>query len=222
MERFLCASGSPMEKILTLAGAIAQREAPVIVNGESGTGKEVMAQFIHQHSSRSRGSVVAVNCAAIAPGLVESELFGHRRGASTGALSDRPGRIRQANGGTLFLDEIGDMPLELQARLLRVLQEKRVCPVGGDEEIVVDFRLICATHRDLSIEVREGRFREDLYYRLRVLEISLPPLRDRPVDVPFLLRHFLIDLMGSVAAEKAVMELPATFLRHRFPGNVRE
>ena len=221
-EPVLCAPGSPLEGVLHLAAVMARRECPVLVQGESGTGKEVLARFLHDHSLRAGGSFVAVNCAAVAPGLIESELFGHRRGAFTGALSDRPGRIRQADGGTLFLDEIGDMPLELQARLLRVLQEKKVCPVGGDEEIPVDFRLLCATHRNLSAEVRAGRFREDLYYRLRVLELHLPPLRDRAMDIPFLLRRFLIDLIGGDAAMEAAAELPPSILNHAFPGNVRE
>ena len=211
-----------MEKILQLAIVMAHRDSPVFLSGESGTGKEVIARLIHTQSPRSSKAFVEVNCGAIAPGLVESELFGHKRGAFTGATSDRPGRIRQANGGTLFLDEIGDMPLELQARLLRVLQEKQVCPVGGDEDLPVDFRLVCATHRDLALEVQSGRFREDLYYRVRVLELRLPPLRDRPVDIPFLLRRFLSDHLGSVVAEKAVAALPVSVLRHPFPGNVRE
>jgi two-component system response regulator PilR (NtrC family) len=218
----LCAPGSPLEKVLRLADGLAQRECPLFLGGESGTGKEVLAQYVHARSRRQAGPFVAVNCAAVTPGLVESELFGHKRGAFTGAFSDRPGRIRNAQGGTLFLDEIGDMPLELQARLLRVLQEKRVCPVGGDAEVAVDFRLLCATHRDLAAEVEAGRFRADLYYRMRVLELRLPPLRDRPGDIPFLLRAFLSESLESQDAEAAVADLPAEILRHAFPGNVRE
>ncbi len=221
-ETALCAPGSPLEGTLRLASAMARRECPVMLRGESGTGKEVLARLIHNQSPRAHGAFIPVNCAAISPGLIESELFGHCRGAFTGAVSDRPGRIRQAQGGTLFLDEIGDMPLELQARLLRVLQEKSVCPVGGEKEIPVDFRLVCATHRDLAAEVRGGRFREDLYYRLRVLELVLPPLRHRPMDIPFMLRHFLMDLIDSKAVAAAMMNLPEAVLRHSFPGNVRE
>lgn len=205
-----------------MATAIAQRESPVLLQGESGTGKEVVAGFLHAHSSRTGGPFVAVNCAAISQGLIESELFGHRRGAFTHALADRPGNIRMADGGTLFLDEIGDMPLDLQARFLRVLQEKKVRPVGSDEERSVDFRLVCATHRNLEQEVREGRFREDLYYRLRVLELCLPPLRERPVDIPFLMRRFLEELGGADVVETAMTELPDPVLKHAFPGNVRE
>ena len=221
-ETALCASGSPLEGTLRLASAMARRECPVMLRGESGTGKEVLARVIHNQSPRANAAFVPVNCAAISPGLIESELFGHCRGAFTGAVSDRPGRIRQAQGVTLFLDEIGDMPLELQARLLRVLQEKSVCPVGGEREIPVDFRLVCATHRDLAAEVSEGRFREDLYYRLRVLELVLPPLRHRPMDIPFLLRHFLMDLINPETVAAAMMSLPEAVLRHPFPGNVRE
>jgi len=218
----LHAAGSPMEEVFRVAAALARRESPVLLHGESGTGKEVLAHWLHAHSLRSRGPFVAVNCAAITPSLVESELFGHCRGAFTHAVTDRPGHIRQAQGGTLFLDEIGDMPLGLQARFLRVLQEKVVRPVGSDTEIPVDFRLVCATHRDLFAEVRAGRFREDLYYRLRVLEIKLPPLRHRPMDIPFLLRGFLEPLIGFDAADAAVENLPVAALTYHYPGNIRE
>jgi DNA-binding NtrC family response regulator len=218
----LCAPDSPLAGILKTAVLWAARACPVFIQGESGTGKEVIAGFLHRHSPRAQGPFVAVNCAAIAPSLAESELFGHRRGAFTGALSDRLGHIQRADSGTLFLDEIGDMPLELQARLLRVLQEKRVCPLGGDEEKPVDFRLLCATHRDLTVEMRAGRFREDLYYRLKVLELRIPPLRDRPMDIPFLLRKFLAELLGPENTEEALRKLPGAVLRHAFPGNVRE
>jgi DNA-binding NtrC family response regulator len=221
-EVSLHAPGSPLEAVLFTAGALARRESPVLLHGESGTGKEVMAHWLHAHSLRKEGPFVAVNCAAISPSLVESELFGHCRGAFTHAVVDRPGNVRQAQRGTLFLDEIGDMPLELQARFLRVLQEKQVRPVGGDIDIPVDFRLVCATHRDLAVEVRAGRFREDLYYRLHVLELRLPPLRDRPMDIPFLLRQFLTELIGEEAALAAGEELPLAALQYHYPGNVRE
>jgi DNA-binding NtrC family response regulator len=223
--RGLHAPGSPMEDLLRLAEAMARRESPVLVHGESGTGKEVLARWLHERSPRREGAFVAVNCAAISPSLVESELFGHCRGAFTHAVTDRPGHIRQAEGGTLFLDEIGDMPLELQARFLRVLQEKSVRPVGGDAEIPVDFRLVCATHRELAAEVRAGRFRGDLYYRLRVLELRLPPLRERPMDIPWLLRGFLSELdaeLDAEAARLAVEDLPLVALHYPYPGNVRE
>jgi len=220
--RPLHSPGSPLEAILHLALILARRESPVFLQGESGTGKEILARFLHRNSPRADGPFIAVNCAAVTPSLVESELFGHYRGSFTHAISDRSGSIRQASGGTLFLDEIGDMPLDLQARFLRVLQEKKVRPVGGDEELPVDFRLICATHRDLNIEVRQGRFREDLFYRLRVLELRLPPLRERPMDIPFLLREFLTEMNGPLLAEAAMEDVPASLLQYHFPGNVRE
>lgn len=218
----LYAPGSPMEEVFRIATVLARRESPVLLHGESGTGKEVLAHWLHTHSHRAKGPFVAVNCAAITPSLIESELFGHCRGAFTSAWTDRPGHVRQAQGGTLFLDEIGDMPLSLQARFLRVLQEKNVRPVGSDVDIPVDFRLLCATHRDLFAEVRAGRFREDLYYRLRVLELRLPPLRQRPMDIPFLMRGFLESLIGMEAAREAIDTMPAAALTYHFPGNVRE
>jgi two-component system response regulator PilR (NtrC family) len=218
----LFAPGSPLEACLRLAEAAARRECPVFLRGESGSGKEVVARFLHARSGRARGPFVAVNCAALPHGLIESELFGHRKGAFTGAFADNPGKFRQSEGGTLFLDEIGDMPLEVQTRLLRALQEKTVCPVGDSREYPVDFRLACATHRDLRSQVRDGRFREDLFYRLDVVEILLPPLRDRPMDIPLLLRHFLSALLPARLAETAWEEFPAALLALPFPGNVRE
>jgi two-component system response regulator PilR (NtrC family) len=222
LVKALHAPGSPLEGVLAMARILARRSSPVFLQGESGTGKEVLAHFLHRHSLRADGPFVAVNCAAITPSLVESELFGHTRGSFTHAVSDRSGSIRQAHGGTLFLDEIGDMPMDLQARFLRVLQEKRVRPVGADEEVPVDFRLICATHRNLGIEVREGRFREDLFYRLKVLELRLPPLRERPMDIPYLLHEFLAEMTGPGPASSALAMVPAQLLQYHFPGNIRE
>jgi two-component system response regulator PilR (NtrC family) len=218
----LCAPDSPMNAAIEMARVLARRSSPVLLLGESGTGKEVVANLVHRSSERTAGPFVAVNCAAISQGLIESELFGHRKGAFTHAVADRPGHIRRAHRGTLFLDEIGDMPLDLQARFLRVLQEKKVRPVGGDEEHEVDFRLVCATHRDLAAEVAAGRFRQDLYYRLRVLELALPPLRDRRMDIPILLRAFLGELAPAAIDECAPDRLPAAVLTHAYPGNVRE
>jgi two-component system response regulator PilR (NtrC family) len=211
-----------LEASLRLAEAAARRDCPVFLRGESGSGKEAMARFLHARGPRAHGPFVAVNCAALPPGLIESELFGHRKGAFTGAFADSPGRFRQAGGGTLFLDEIGDMPMEVQARLLRVLQEKTVSPVGDGREYPVDFRLVCATHRDPLQEVRAGRFREDLFYRIHVLEIRLPPLRDRPLDIPRLLRHFLSGLLPAAAADRACAEFPPALLALPYPGNIRE
>ena len=216
------APGSPLENTLRLAAAAAKRDCPVFVRGESGSGKEMLAQYLHAGGPRSRGPFVAVNCAALAPGLIESELFGHRQGAFTGAVADNPGRFRQADGGTLFLDEIGDMPLEVQTRLLRALQEKRVSPVGDAREYPVDFRLVCATHRDLRAAVAEGRFREDLFYRLNVLEVPLPPLRDRPGDIRALMGHFLSALLPPGDAERAMDAFPPRLIALPYPGNIRE
>ena len=216
------APGSPLEKTLRLAAAAAGRDCPVFVRGESGSGKEMLAQYLHAGGPRAGGPFVAVNCAALAPGLIESELFGHRKGAFTGAVADNPGRFRQAEGGTLFLDEIGDMPLEVQTRLLRALQEKRVSPVGDVREYPVDFRLVCATHRDLRAAVAEGRFREDLFYRLNVLEVPLPPLRERPGDIRPLMRHFLSGLLPPGEAERAMNAFPPHLIALPYPGNIRE
>ncbi len=213
---------SPLESVLRLAEAAARRDCAVFVRGESGTGKELLADYLHSRSPRAGGPFIAVNCAAIAPGLMESELFGHRRGAFTGAVADQPGRIRAAEGGTLFLDEIGEMPLALQARLLRVLQEKSVCPVGATREIPVDFRLVTATHRPLETEVARGNFRADLFYRIHVVEINLPPLRERPGDIPHLLRHFLGQFLSPAEARAAEVSFPQALLEKSYPGNVRE
>jgi DNA-binding NtrC family response regulator len=218
----ICAPDSPFADALRLCAAVAGRSCPVLLRGESGTGKEVVARFLHSRSPRARGPFVAVNCGALPPGLIESELFGHVKGAFTGAAIDQPGRFREAEGGTLFLDEIGDMPLEAQVRLLRALQEKRVRPVGGAREFPVDFRLVCATHRDLPALVRAGRFREDLLFRLDVIAVFLPPLRSRPGDIPLLLRHFLASLLPPAAAEAAWSAVPPELAQRPFAGNVRE
>lgn len=216
------APGSPLEDALRLAEVAARSACPVFLRGESGSGKEMVARFLHRHSPRAAGPFVAVNCAALPPGLIESELFGHRKGAFTGASSDSPGKFRLAQGGTLLLDEIGDMPLEVQTRLLRVLQEKTVSPVGDNREHPVDFRLICATHRDLLRAVTQGLFREDLYYRLDVVQIAIPPLRARPLDIPPLVEHFLSSLLPPREAQSAAADFPDCLLSHAFPGNVRE
>lgn len=218
----IMAEGSPLEHALRLAQVAARSQCPVFIRGESGTGKEVMAHYLHSQSSRSQKPFVAVNCAAIPESLIESELFGHRKGAFTGAISDHLGKFRLAEGGTLFLDEIGDMPLEIQTRLLRVLQEKTVSPVGDNREYKVDFRLICATHRDLRAEVRAGRFRQDLFFRLDVVEIALPPLRQRSQDIPVLLEHFLTRQLPAEKVCQALKNFPPSLLQYAFPGNIRE
>lgn len=214
--------GSPLADAMRLASAAAGRDCPVYLRGESGSGKELLARYVHGQSARSKGPWVAVNCGALSPQLIESELFGHRKGAFTGATEDSLGKFRAASGGTLFLDEVGEMPPAVQTKLLRALQEKSVSPVGDSREYKVDFRLVCATHKDLAREVREGRFREDLYYRMAVMEIAVPPLRDRPGDLVPLLRGFLEAEIGASQTRAALAALPDEILRWPFPGNVRE
>jgi DNA-binding NtrC family response regulator len=196
----------------------------VLVRGESGTGKELVAQAIHHRSPRAKRPFVAVNCAAISRELVESELFGHEKGAFTGADARRAGRFEAAEGGTIFLDEIGDMAPETQAKVLRVLQERSFERVGGTKPIDADVRVVAATHRDLEAEVRDGRFREDLYYRLRVVEIEIPPLRERLEDLPLLVARFLDQVAERLGRErKPVSDAAlARLARHPWPGNVRE
>jgi DNA-binding NtrC family response regulator len=205
-------------------GAVSMTRAPVLVRGLSGTGKELVARAIHASSAHPELPFVAVNCAAIAPGVLESELFGHVKGAFTGAIGDRPGRFEVAGKGTLFLDEIADIPLELQAKLLRVLQERTFERVGDARPIQVEARIIAATHCDLAQMVAKGTFREDLYYRLRVVEIQLPALRDRPEDIPLLVEG----LLGKIARDQGKdirYVTPAALARltaYKWPGNVRE
>lgn len=212
-----------MEALVATARRVAQSQAPVLITGESGTGKEVIARMIHRASPRSGGPLVTVNCAAIAENLVESELFGHVKGAFTGAVTDQPGKFRAAEGGTLFLDEIGDLPLGIQAKLLRAIQEKEVEPVGSQRVISCDIRLVTATHRDLAQAIGEGAFREDLFYRIGVVPLHIPPLRERPEEILPMANHFL-----SVFAPQAGRPLAFTpdaaraLAAHPWPGNIRE
>ncbi len=203
---------------------VAETDATVLVRGESGSGKELVARAIHLESHRARGPFVAVNCAALTPTLLESELFGHVRGAFTGAVKDRKGLFEQADGGTLFLDEVAELPLEVQSKLLRVLEQRTVTPVGGSREVPVDVRVIAATHRALRREVEQGRFREDLMYRLRVVPVFLPPLRERRGDVELLLRTFLrrFNEAGPRHVSSVAPEAMRSLLDHDWPGNVRE
>ena len=222
-ERLVGRSTALLEVFKTV-GKVAGSNVTVLITGESGTGKELVARAIHGASPRADAPFVAVNAAAIPQELLESELFGHERGAFTGAVESRLGRFREAAGGTLFLDEIGDMPLSLQAKLLRVLQSGEVTPVGGRQGIAVDVRIVAATHRDLERELREGRFREDLLYRLRVVPIHLPPLRERLDDVRALAEYFTQRYSpelshGTVALADATLERLASY---DWPGNVRE
>jgi DNA-binding NtrC family response regulator len=213
-----------MQAVFERVRAVANSEAAVLLLGESGTGKELVARAIHQASERRARPFVAVNCAAIPDTLLESELFGHEKGAFTGAARRHRGLFEEAGGGTLFLDEVADIPLALQAKLLRVLQDKHIRPVGGSREIQLDLRVISATHRDLSTMVAEATFREDLYYRLAVIPIRLPSLRERPEDIMLLAGHFLA--RAAAAAGKAMEgfdeEATSWLVQHRWPGNVRE
>jgi two-component system NtrC family response regulator len=212
---------SPLREVQKLIGVAAASDASVLVFGETGTGKELVARAIHQHSQRARRPFVPANCAAIPSELLESELFGHVRGAFTGALASRAGRFREAGGGTLFLDEIGDMSLSMQAKLLRVLQDGMITPVGGGSAEKVNVRIIAATHRDLVAMVREEKFREDLFYRLNVLAIALPSLRERGADILVLAEHFL-QRAAPDSRKKLSSTAAKALLEHSWPGNVRE
>src|ERR1700761_5777986 len=215
----LIGASAGMREVQKAIGLLADSDATVLLLGETGTGKEVVARAIHQHGRRAKAPFVAVNCVAIPAELLESLLFGHVRGAFTGAVADRAGSFREAQGGTLFLDEIGDMDLAMQAKLLRTLQERVVTPVGG-KPVPVDVRVIAATHRDLRQAVQHGRFREDLYYRLGVVPVALPPLRDRlPVLVPRG-EHFLS--LPTPPPKHLSSDAAARLLAHPWPGNVRE
>ncbi len=222
-ERLVGKSAVMLELFKTI-GRVAPRDVPVLVTGESGTGKELVARAIHAASPRSERAFVAVNTAAIPRDLLESELFGHERGAFTGAVAARSGRFREASGGTLFLDEIGDMSSDLQAKLLRVLQDQVVTPVGSNASQKVDVRILAATHRDLDEAVSSGDFREDLLYRLRVVPMHLPPLRDRRDDVRVLADHFIARYAEDLAGGPRSLadETISVLLRHSWPGNVRE
>jgi DNA-binding NtrC family response regulator len=210
-----------MRQVHKLIGLAAAGNATVLITGDTGTGKERVARALHQHSARAHHAFVAVNCAALPTDLLESELFGHVRGAFTGAVADRQGRFVEAEGGTLFLDEIGDMSLAMQAKIFRVLQEREVKPLGAAVSEKVDIRIIAATHRDLPVLVREGSFREDLFYRLHVLHIPVPPLRERGPDIMLLAEYFLERAAPgppkslTAAAAKALLD-------YDWPGNVRE
>jgi two-component system NtrC family response regulator len=215
---------APMRDIYRLVEAVGQNKSTVLVSGESGTGKELVAHTIHDRSALSEGPFVAVNCAGLAETLLDSQLFGHRRGAFTGAIADHDGVFRAANGGTLFLDEVAEIPLGLQAKFLRAIQEREVVPLGSTRAIAVDVRLIAATNRDIEAEVEEGRFRRDLFYRLNVVRIDLPPLRARPDDVPVLVAHFVnrYSTQYGVAPKAVTPDALACLQAYDWPGNVRE
>lgn len=218
-------SRSPaMQAVFKIIQNAAETEATVLARGESGSGKELVAKAIHDLSARRNAPFLAINCAALSASLLDSELFGHVRGAFTGAIKDHSGLFQRARGGTLFLDEVAELPLELQAKLLRVIQERNYIPVGGDRSIDVDVRIVAATHRSLREQVKMGRFREDLMYRLRVVPIFIPPLRDRREDIGLLIWHFirLHNAPGFRNIEKIDPQAMRTLLDYAWPGNVRE
>jgi transcriptional regulator with PAS, ATPase and Fis domain len=220
----LVGNSPKMRAVHTLITKVADSNSTILITGESGTGKELAARAIHELSPRRDQPFVPVNCGAIPEELLESELFGHVRGAFTGAVNSRLGRFQLANGGTLFLDEIGEMSPKLQVKLLRVLQERQFEPVGSDRGVQVDVRVVAATNRDLHVAVREGKFREDLFYRLNVLPVQMPSLREREGDIPLLVKHFLI-LHGLRKAKQVAQldpEAMAVLEKYRWPGNVRE
>lgn len=223
LERILGKS-TAMQEVLDKVRQVADSRVNVLIEGESGTGKEMVARAIHGLSSRRQGPFVAVHCAALSPQLLESELFGHEKGAFTGAVERRIGRFEQAKGGTLFLDEIGEIDASTQVKLLRVLGERTLERVGGNRTIEVDVRLVAATHRHLESMVREGKFREDLFFRIRVVQIELPPLRERPEDIPVLAEHFLREYAKENGKDNLKLSAGTMQLlrRYRWPGNVRE
>lgn len=216
----LLGDSKPMQELRDLIDKVARSQAPVHISGESGTGKELVARLVHSSGPRKDGPFVPVNCGAIPAELMESEFFGHRKGSFTGAINDKAGLVQSASGGTLFLDEIADLPLSMQVKLLRVIQEQTVRPVGAEREETVNVRILSATHQNLSEQVRRGEFREDLYYRINVIELNVPSLRDRGDDVLILARSIL-EKMGN-SLQNLTGEARTTLLNYQFPGNVRE
>ncbi|MGO1693942.1 MAG: sigma-54-dependent transcriptional regulator [Marinobacter sp.] len=220
----LLGNSSQIKRLRNQTRKLARSQAPVSINGESGSGKELVARMIHLQGPRSDGPFVAVNCGAIPSELMESEFFGHKKGSFTGAVENKDGLFRSANGGTLFLDEVADLPLAMQVKLLRAIQEKAVRPVGDTKELPVDIRLLSATHKNLAELVQDGSFRQDLFYRINVIELAVPPLRDRADDIALLANHILERIAREYECDKATLTQDAIdrLKEHDFPGNVRE
>ncbi len=223
-EFMMQTKNSQFRDVLAMASKAAKSEVNILILGESGAGKEVIAQYIHNESSRSKNNFYATNCHTFSDSLLESELFGHEKGSFTGALNTRIGRFEAAQSGTLFLDEIGDVPISTQAKLLRAIETKKINRIGSNEVIKVDFRLISATNKDLAKEIKEGNFREDLFYRLSTIIIQVPPLRQRKEDLPDLIQYFVKKAQGTLGYEKIEIdkEIMDFLLQYRYPGNVRE
>ncbi len=220
----LLGRSSAIENIRKMIAKLARSQAPVYISGESGTGKELAARLIHQQGPRTDHQFVAVNCGAIPKELMESELFGHKKGSFTGAIADKDGLFQTANGGTLFLDEVADLPLDMQVKLLRAIQERSIRPVGGQTELAVDVRVISATHQDLARLVKSGEFRQDLFYRINVIELNIPPLRERRKDIPILVDKILTQLAAESGISKPRLDREALeqLYKHPLLGNVRE
>lgn len=223
-QRMLIGQSAPIEQLRVTLKKIARSQAPVFITGESGTGKEVVANLVHRLSNRNEGPFIAINCGAIPSDLLESELFGHKKGSFTGATQDKQGLIQSAHGGSLFLDEIAELPLNMQVKLLRAVQEKAIRPIGSDTEIDVDFRVISASHQDLESLVQQGKFRQDLFFRIHVMDLVLPPLRERGQDILILAQHFIQKVCREWVIEvKALTTRAKDFLLAQYyPGNVRE
>ncbi|MGE0482820.1 MAG: sigma-54-dependent transcriptional regulator [Gammaproteobacteria bacterium] len=223
-SRTLIGAAPSIARLRDTISKLARSQAPVYISGESGTGKELVARLVHEQGARAGAAFVPVNCGAIPNELVESEFFGHRKGSFTGAVADKPGLFQAADGGTLFLDEIAELPLHMQVKLLRAIQEKRVRPLGAEEEVAVDCRILAATHKDLAALVEAGEFRQDLYYRINVIEVQVPALRERREDVPLLVEHFLARKAAESGcpAPRLDAAAAAALAAYDFPGNVRE
>ncbi len=223
-QRMLIGQSAPIEQLRVTLKKIARSQAPVFITGESGTGKEVVANLVHRLSNRNEGPFIAINCSAIPSDLLESELFGHKKGSFTGATQDKQGLIQSAHGGSLFLDEIAELPLNMQVKLLRAVQEKAIRPIGSDTEIDVDFRVISASHQDLESLVQQGKFRQDLFFRIHVMDLVLPPLRERGQDILILAQHFIQKVCREWEIEVKVLTTRGKdfLLAQYYPGNVRE
>ncbi|APX64021.1 MULTISPECIES: sigma-54-dependent transcriptional regulator [Acinetobacter] len=222
--KMLIGQSKPIQQLRTTLHKIARSQAPVFITGESGTGKEVVANLVHRLSNRSEGPFIAINCGAIPAELMESELFGHKKGSFTGAMQDKQGLIQSAHGGSLFLDEIAELPLSMQVKLLRAVQEKRIRPLGSDIEIDVDFRVISASHQDLEAQVQQGKFRQDLFFRIHVMDLVLPPLRERGNDILLLAEHFIQKICQEwqIPVKRLTEHSKEQLLTQYYPGNVRE